>query len=173
MKVFFGLIFFALTLGMFSFAAPANPSSGKTLFSPGLAIPIALDTGETGAGLSLGLLWQTEGSAKLYAGADLGLHFLGKVHSLTESTTALQLLPTLVYFLTSKGSLTPFLGVSAGAYWYVAQAAGFPGIDFLFLVRPGLMVQAGESTSLSVEAKYGGLGGDFVVLPTLSVNLKF
>lgn len=173
MKTLFSLVFCALTLGQASFAAPAASSSGKTLFSPGIAIPIALDTGETGVGFSFGLLWQTDSSSKLYAGADLGLHFLGKVNSLTESTTALQLLPTMVYFLGSKGVLTPFVGASVGAYWYVAQG-GYPvGIEPLLLVRPGLMVQAGESTSLSIEAKYGALGGALVVMPTLSFNLKF
>ncbi|NBT58023.1 hypothetical protein EBT16_04485 [bacterium] len=172
----FSLILLIALLGpidqCFGALAPVPSHPGKTLFTPGIAIPIMADSGETGAGLSFGFLSQVDPSSKLYAGADLGLHFWGKALSLTESTTALQLLPTAIYLLGSKPNWVSFIGLSAGAYWYVAQAAGGPGIDFLLLLRPGVMLNLSPSLSLSIEAKYGELGGLFLFMPSVGVNLS-
>lgn len=167
------LVFFLF--GKLGLAAPASTTStglGKTVFTPGFALPIAADTGETGGGLALGFLFQTEPSSKLYAGVDLGLTFWGKAYSATESTSALQLLPTAVYYLSSKPGFTPFIGLSAGPYWYVAQAAGAPGIEFVLLFRPGVVVPVSSSLSLNVELKYGGIGGAFLFMPTVSLNIN-
>ncbi|NBX83103.1 hypothetical protein EBQ90_08455 [bacterium] len=103
------------------FALSAPFAKGKTLLSPGFALPVAVDSGETGAGPSLGWLTQTESNSKFYWGGDFGLHFLGKANSLTESTTAFQFLPSVVHIGSGSESLAPTLGVSAGAYWYVAK----------------------------------------------------
>jgi len=156
-----------------AFGSRATASdSGKILFSPGLAVPLFVDPGETAAGLSLGMLWQTEPSSRLYVGADLGLHFWGKAFSTTESSTGLQLLPTVVYHLNSKPNWVPFIGLSAGGYWWVAQPTGGPGFDFMLVFRPGMMIQVSSSMNLSVEAKYGSLGGAFLLMPTVSVSLS-
>lgn len=154
-----------------STATSSPTSSTKMLLSPGLAFPLFLDSGETGGGLSSSFLWQIEPNSRLYAGADLGLHFWGKALSTTESSTALQLCPSALYLFGSKSSLVPFVGVSAGAYWWVAQATGMPGIDFMLLFRPGLMIQMSQSMSFNVVANYGSIGGAFLLMPTLGVNI--
>lgn len=159
-----------LILSALSFGA--SSTGGKTILSPGVALPIGVDTGETAVGVSFGVLTPTDISPKFYWGGDFGLHFWGKVYSATESTTAFQFLPTVVYFGGSGGNLSPFIGLSAGPYWYVAQAAGAPGIDFLLLFRPGLIVNVGQTTKLWVEAKYGSLGGAFIVMPTVSLSIS-
>ena len=131
-----------------------------------------VDPGETGAGLSFGMLWQTEPSSRLYVGADLGLHFWGKAFSTTESSTGLQLLPTVIYHLNAKSTWVPFIGLSAGGYWWVAQPAGGPGFDFMLVFRPGLMIPVSSTMNLSVEAKYGSLSGFFLFAPTVSLSLS-
>ena len=156
-------------ISTFSLSAPF--AKGKTLLSPGFALPVAVDSGETGAGPSLGWLTQTESNSKFYWGGDFGLHFLGKANSLTESTTAFQFLPSVVYIGSGTGSLAPTMGLSAGAYWYVAQANGAKGIDFLLLFRPGVLINAGATTQMWLEGKFGSLAGELIVMPTLSVNI--
>lgn len=172
MRYFVSLLFCAavLTQSGWSATSPAS-SSGKTIFSPGLSVPILADSGETALGISLGLLFPAEPGSKLFVGGDVGVHFWGKFLSPTASTTALQLLPTAIYHLGSKPSFVPFIGLCAGPYWYVAQATGGPGIDFMILLRPGIQMALGDSMTLTAETKYGSVEGLFVFIPTLSVNI--
>lgn len=163
------IIFLLACVSTFALSSPF--AKGKTLLSPGFALPVLVDSGETGAGLSLGWLTQTESNSKFYWGGDFGLHFLGKVASLTQSTTALQFLPSVVHIGSGTGNLAPTLGLSAGAYWYVAQANGGKGIDFLLLFRPGVLFNAGATTQVWLEGKFGSLAGELIVMPTLSVNI--
>ena len=177
MQKFFKVLL-VLGLSCFLFSKPSfgaraiSSDPGKTLFAPGLAVPLFVDPGETGAGLSLGLLWPTDLSSRLYVGADLGLHFWGKAFSTTQSSTGLQLLPTVIYQFNPRSNWVPFLGLSAGGYWWVAQPTGSPGFDFMLVFRPGVLIPISSSMGLSVEAKYGSLGGAFIFIPTISVNLS-
>lgn len=171
--VYFVLIFLGISSSIWSAPTPPTTTKTRTILSPGFALPVAVDSGETGAGLSLGWLSQTEFSPKFFWGGDFGLHFLGKANSPTQSTTAFQFLPTLVYFGGTSGKIAPTMGLSAGPYWYVAQATGAKGIDFMFLFRPGLQLNVGQTTQLWLEGKFGSLAGELIVLPTLSLNLGF
>lgn len=167
-----GILFVSLFISGLATSAPASipATKSKSILSPGFALPVEVNSGETGAGVSFGWLSQTEFSPKLFWGGDFGLHFLGKANSPTQSTTAFQFLPTLVYIGGATGKLSPTMGISAGPYWYVAQANGAKGIDFMLLFRPGLQLNVGQATQLWLEGKFGSLAGELIVLPTLSLN---
>lgn len=145
----------------------------STSVSTGAVVPILPDTGETGFGVSFGILSQTSISPNLYAGGDFGLHFWGNATSNTDSLTALQLLPSIVYQVAKTATWTPYLGLSSGPYLYVSKGPVGPGIDFALFFRAGLNWNLGKKSGLNFELKYGSLAefSALIVLPT--VNFSF
>lgn len=162
-------VFFCL-VGLGSFSSAMVPGAGKSL-ETGATLPLTPDDGETGFGFSFGYLSQTSISPHLYAGGDLGIHFWGKASSLTDSTTAVQLLPTVVYQVAKSSTWTPYVGFSTGPYLYVAKPVGGAGVDFALFFRPGINWSFGKTSGLNFEAKFGSIAGALVVLPT--VNFSF
>lgn len=157
-----------------------STSTSSTALTTGFAMPMLPDSGETGMGFAFGVLTQTEISKRLQVGADIGIHFWGKFSGLSNgdnSVTALQLLPTAVYTLGSDSTFVPYMGLSAGPYLYLnALKSGSltdtgSRVDFLVLFRPGLTWNIGKKVGLNGEAKFGSLGGAFIVMPTLNLNI--
>ncbi len=154
-------------------------SGSGTFLTAGFAIPMLIDSGETGFGFSWGVLTQTEASNHLYVGADLGLHFWGKMLSVglssgSNSVTGIQLTPTAIYTLGSHSRFVPYVGISAGPYIYVNALDGIDTgsrVDFTLAFRPGINWQLSKQLELNGEAKFGSLGGVFIINPTLSLNI--
>lgn len=148
---------------------------GDTALTTGFALPILPDSGETGFGFAFGVLTKTEASNHLFIGGDLGIHFWGNLVG-NSNTTALQLLPTVVYTLGSNAKVVPYMGLSAGAYLYLNALKSDmmntgTRIDFLLAFRPGVNWNINSKVGLNAEAKFGNLGGALLVLPTVSLNI--
>ena len=155
-----------------------STSNSTTNLTTGFAVPVMPDSGETGLGLAFSVLTQTEASKRLYVGGDFGIHFWGKFKGLSSgdnSITGIQLLPTAIYTLESSSTWVPYIGLSAGPYLYlnVLKDTGSTGtgIDFLMVFRPGIYWNIGKKVGLNGEAKFGSLGGGFIVMPTVNLNI--
>jgi len=146
----------------------ATPSS-DTYLQTGLVIPVLPNTGETGFGLSFGVLTQTELSHRLYVGGDLGLHFWGKLAE-PSNTTGLQVTPTAIYLFGSSSNLVPYFGLSAGPYLEFGGATGTEA-NFLMVFRPGVHWNLSKKMGLNGEAKFGSYAGALVVMPVANLNI--
>lgn len=140
-----------------------------TYLQTGLVIPILPNNGETGFGLSFGVLTQTEISHRLYVGGDLGLHFWGKISG-TSNTTGLQLTPTAIYNFGATANWVPYFGLSAGPY---LEFGGLTGTEanFLLVFRPGVYWNVSKKLGLNGEAKFGSYAGALVVMPVINLNI--
>lgn len=146
----------------------SSPAS-DTYLQTGFVLPVLPNTGETGFGLSFGVLTQTELNHRLFVGGDLGLHFWGKISG-TSNTTGLQLTPTAIYTLGSNSNFVPYFGLSAGPYLEFGGATGTEA-NFLMVFRPGVHWNIGKKIGINGEAKFGSYAGALVVMPVANLNI--
>ncbi|NBX68306.1 MAG: hypothetical protein EBR01_05000 [Proteobacteria bacterium] len=140
-----------------------------TYLQTGFVLPILPNNGETGFGISFGVLTQTDISPRLLVGGDFGLHFWGKISG-TSNTTGLQLTPTAIYNFASSSKLAPYFGLSAGPY---LEFGGLTGTEanFLLVFRPGVNWNVSKKMGINGEAKFGSYAGALIVMPLVNLNI--
>lgn len=147
----------------------ASRPAVDTFLQTGFVLPLLPNNGETGFGLSFGVLTQMELSPRLYVGGDLGLHFWGKLSG-TSNTTGLQLTPTAIYTLGSHSRWMPYFGLSAGPYLEFGGLSGTEA-NFLMVFRPGVHWNLSRKIGLNGEAKFGSYAGALIVMPIANLNI--
>lgn len=164
----------------------AGDSSSNYYFSFGAGL--GTYAGNTGLGLTTGVITPVADGSPLFFGGDLGLVFWNNTAdagsaNVTKKATGIQLLPSLLYRfdLDEARAIHPYLGLSAGPTIHsesvsvvtngVATKDTSTKVLFTLLFRPGFYTNLTKSIALDINARMGTMNRDFIFLPTASLVL--
>jgi hypothetical protein len=163
------IAFFSLGISAPVFSAAlvettGGPDTARTVFD--VHGGILTGGGVTAPGFDLGIAGRILDNAPLYLGAQFGAFISASSPSFVE----IPLLAELYYQFTPSSGIHPLLGAMVGPI--LSTGGGLSTAQFGFLLRPGFNFELGHAAVLSLEAPFGVIGSDFVVIPQIGAIFR-
>lgn len=151
-------------------AAAANSVSSAVAVNPPLVMDVSGGVIVGGGDALPGVDLQVAGNLRatefpLYIGGELGLFFVtGRYNS--EAVIPILGKAYTVFHLTPRAHFR--LGASLGPV--IATSGGYSGSGLAFLIDPAFLFGLGSGIDMTLQARFGAMGGTFVTVPELGLT---